>query len=128
MLLRNNRIKTAFSIFILSIYCISLTPSLIYHDHEGYHHHDHEHIDIDICGHNHAISHTYADCLHDYHYENIPEDCFLCNHLLVVDHISNISNIEYKDIYILDIDCQLSENLCLDKFNIFRNKSPPRII
>ena len=118
-----------YSFLILIIYCISLTPSLIFHHHED----GHQHNEVHLCESLHQTlysqtPHNHLDCSHDHHYENIIDDCFLCTNLIVVDHISDISNIEYKDIYILDIDCQLSENLCLDKFNIFRNKSPPRII
>lgn len=115
------KINKIYAFIILVIYCISLTPSLIFHEHNDSHNHD----ELSHCQHEIKIVTNHIDCSHDKHYESLHEDCILCNYHAVYDHILGIQKREYNNILFVDKIYQLCERLYLHEVINSHNKSPP---
>lgn len=113
-----------FSFILLFIYGISLAPSLIFHQHKESHNHN----ELSHCESSFEILYNHVDCSHDNHYEDLQEDCFLCNHFAVYNHISYSHKKEYNDISLKLKTFQLCDRLYLQDVTNYCNKSPPALI
>ncbi len=123
-------------LILLFVYCFSLTPSLVFHNH----HASSSCKDIIDDIKNHAeCSHEYnhkkekefcceVDCSHESHFSQLEEDCLLCNNCAVFDHNLNIYNSHTYNSFIINQDFLFHEKICLKEVFSDNNKSPPILV
>ena len=119
-----NKISKLFSVFILFVYCISLSPSLI----------PHNHTDTDCTNHSHAYcesdlgsTNTNNHCDHNQHLDKFEKNCFLCDNTAVNDYVHINHFIISKIELFLNLDKKLDFRLNFNRFICLLNKSPPTI-
>tara|TARA_B100000214_G_scaffold274157_1_gene204285 strand:- start:285 stop:680 length:396 start_codon:yes stop_codon:yes gene_type:complete len=118
------------SVILLVIYCITISPYFLFHNHDHHHSHNHDHHH----SHNHELSNCeYAlqkanntkNCSHQSHILNLKHKCHICDYVSYFDKAICAKALNFS-IAFLNIDIlQISYCLLLDDNTIYLNKSPP---
>ena len=127
-MVKNNRLNMGklCAFIILVLYCVSLAPSFMFHEHSDTHNHNH-----DGLSHCKSLTETlnqHLDCPHEHHLSKLKENCFLCKHCTVYDHLFSVHIVESNNRLIIEKDYELCEKLNLQEFINYLNKSPPVLI
>ena len=122
-----NRIRKSklYSFIVLIIYCISLAPSLIVHDHSDSNNHHNESSYCESLTEN-LKHHSY--CSHEQHLNKAHEDCFLCDHYISYDHLSSFFMIESNNRPVIVKSYKVCDRLNSREPINLSNKSPPVLI
>ena len=116
-----NRNSISYSIIAIFVYCLSLSFSLISHDHNDSHCQD----DLLHCHSTFSALNNQESCSHENHFENPVEDCLLCDCTSVYDHVLSIHKTEFINVLFGCEIYQLPQKLYLKDFVSYSNKSPP---
>ena len=120
------------SMILLVIYCITISPYFLFHNHTQNHdHHNHSHNhDHDESLHCEYIFQNLDDtknCSHQSHVLNLKQKCHICDYITCFDKAIHSSQLNFGIVF-LNIDIiQIYYSLLLDDNTIYLNKSPPFI-
>lgn len=118
------KIRKLYVCILLVFYCISFIPSIFTHEHSDTHNHN----ELSYCENNIENLDPNTTCLHAQHLNNLEEDCFLCEHCIVYNHLFAVQEIDSNDLFLIDMYYELYERLNLQIFSNYHNKSPPLLI
>jgi len=122
---KNRLRKSKLYAFIVSIiYCISLVPSFIIHEHSDSHNHD----ELSYCESITENLNKHTNCSHKYHLNKLHEDCILCDHYIPYDHLSLSFMIESNDRPFIVEDYEVCDRINSRESINLSNKSPPVLI
>ena len=119
------RISKLYAFIVLIIYCISLVPSFIIHDHSDDTTHHNESSDCESLTEN--LEH-HSDCSHEQHLIKVHGDCFLCDHCIFYDHLSSFFMIESNDRPVIVKSYKICDRVNSRESINLSNKSPPVLI
>ena len=111
-----------FSVMLLVIYCITISPYFLFHNHD--HNHDHNH-ELSHCEYTLQKSNDTKNCSHQSRILNLKHKCHICDYVSYFDNAICAKALNFS-IAFLNIDIlQISYYLLLDDNTIYLNKSPP---
>ena len=119
------RISKLYAFIVLIIYCISLVPSFIIHDHSDDTTHHNESSDCESLTKNLEHHSHYS---HEQHLNKVHEDCFLCDHYIFYDHLSSFFMIESNDRPVIVKSYKICDRVNSKESINLSNKSPPVLI
>ena len=114
------------SLAILIVYCISLAPSFISHEHDNLHNHNQN--ELSYCENITENLNQHIHCSHKHHFSNLKNDCFLCDYFAINDYLGLIHMIEPNNRLVAKKDYGLCKKLNLQEFINYLNKSPPILV
>ena len=125
--MNKNRIRRSklYSFIVLIIYCISLVPSLIVHNHSDNNNHHNESSYCESLTEN--LKH-HSDCSYEQHLNKAHKDCFLCDHYISYDHLSSFFMIESNNRPVIVKSYKVCDRVNSRESINLSNKSPPVLI
>ena len=115
-----------FSVMLLVIYCITISPYFLfhYHDHNHENHHIHNH-ELSDCEYTLQKLNDTKNCSHQSRILNLKHKCHICDYVSYFDNAICAKALNFS-IAFLNIDIfQISYCFLLDDNTIYLNKSPP---
>ena len=128
MIKENIIFKQFLPALFLVVYCISLTPFSIFHNHnddEYNHHHCYDNHESLYCSSINKDDHV--NCSHQSHV-NFKVECFLCDYNAISYDLLSYSNVQLENISLTQKTCQLYKKKYSATIYNCSNKSPPVLI
>lgn len=109
---------------LLGFYCLSFSPTFIFHDHD----HAHNDNELSDCESVAETLDNHFTCSHKEHLMNVKEKCFLCSYCTICDDSALTQIIKSENNFNIEKASQLCERWYLQDFASYPNKSPPLVI